>query len=65
MTTTELTLTVRVTNVTVPGMHEHIKYIANELTAMFEDSLEQTATITDITISDDSQVRTFVSKLAE
>jgi hypothetical protein len=65
MTTTELTLTVRVTNTTLDEMHEHVKYIADELTAMFEDNLEQCATITDITISDDSKPRTFVSKLAE
>ena len=67
MTTTTLTLTVRVTNTTLDDMREHIRNLnlISVLEGTFVECVEQSATVTDITISDDSKPRTFVSKLAE
>jgi hypothetical protein len=62
MTTTTLTLTLRVKGVTLDEMRERMRHINDELEGMFPD---QAATITDIKISDDSKARVFVSKLAE
>jgi len=60
ITTTTLTLTLRAKGITLDEMRERMSHIRDELEGMFSD-----AAITEVTISDDSLARTFVSRLIE